>query len=89
MSQQSQTRNVIGQIILWGFRAYCLFFIIEIIRVGLGVLQLKDTLGHDLAIDTGLAIGGMIVFVPLAIIGLLLFLLSRKFVPVKKAIKNS
>lgn len=76
MSKGTFHRNVLGHIALWIFRAYCLFFVVEIFRFYLGVKDIHPAAGNEIATDIGIAAGGMIVFVPLLLVGALLFLFS-------------
>ncbi|MGL4427497.1 MAG: hypothetical protein ACRCT4_01060 [Silvania sp.] len=76
MSKPKPPRKLLGHIALWIFRAYSLFFIVEIYRFYQGVKQFHPTAENELATNVGIAAGGVIVFVPLLIVGALLFLFS-------------
>ncbi|WBM71389.1 hypothetical protein OH773_03735 [Buttiauxella sp. WJP83] len=76
MKQINPPRKALGIVALWVFRAYCLFFIVEGFRVFQAVRDIHPAPGDELATDVGLAVGGAIVFIPLLLIGALLFLFS-------------
>lgn len=76
MKKNTLRRSVLGQLALWIFRAYCLFFAIEIFRFFKGVKEIHPPVGHEIAGYIGITAGGMIVFVPLLLIMGLLFWFS-------------
>ena len=76
MSKSKHPRKLLGHIALWIFRAYSLFFLVETYRFYQGVKQFHPTAENELATNVGIAAGGVIVFIPLLLIGALLFLFS-------------
>ncbi|GDX05293.1 hypothetical protein [Buttiauxella sp. A111] len=76
MKKVKPPRKALGVVALWIFRAYCLFFIVEVFRAFQAVREIHPAPGNELATDVGLVAGGAIVFIPLLLIGALLFLFS-------------
>lgn len=77
MKKNTVRRGLFGHIALWVFRAYCLFFVIEIFRFYEGVKDIHLPVGNEMEGGAGIIAGGMIVFIPLLVIMGLLFWISR------------
>ena len=66
------SRTVPGKIVLWVFIAYCLFFVVELFRFYDGIKGIDSVAGYENATLAGFLAAGIIIFVPLLLIGLLL-----------------